>query len=122
MKSDTRISRISSRIASARVDNGTACERRVRLPTFSRSGGITHNPASRSISDHFAPITSPVRDAVRSKNSSAARATLSISRSLASEGRGVPVGQGGEIAARNDLAGLAIELAGLLHLGELFGQ
>ena len=35
-------------------------------------------------------------------------------------GRGV--GQGGEIAARNDLAGLAIELAGLLHLGESFGQ
>ena len=66
-------------MAIARLLSGTWCS----FPPFMRSAGTVHTPVSRSISDHFAPITSEVRAAVRMANSRARAEMLSRSRSSA---------------------------------------
>ena len=62
--------------ASARSLNGTRCS----LPAFIRSAGTVQTLADRSISLQRAPMTSPVRAAVRMANSSARAAKPSCSR------------------------------------------
>ena len=59
--------------SSARRASGTRC----RLPVFMRSPGIVHVAASRSISSHRAPRTSPLRQAVRTSISNASFALAS---------------------------------------------
>ena len=56
-------------------DSGTRCG----LRDFMRSAGTFHSPASKSISDHAAPRTSPERAAVRMANSRAP-AALALGR------------------------------------------
>ena len=51
----------------ARSHSGTLCS----LPAFMRSAGTFQTSVPRSISDHLAPITSPVRPAVNIINSNA---------------------------------------------------
>ena len=51
-------------------------------PAFIRPAGMVHSFASRSNSAHVAPVTSPVRAAVRIVNSSAARLMLLPVRSV----------------------------------------
>ena len=58
---------ILPRIANARAHSGTLCSR----PAFIRSAGTVQTSVPRSISDHLAPITSPVRPAVNIINSNA---------------------------------------------------
>ena len=60
-------SRDSRSTARARVDSGTRCSRFV----FIRPAGMRHSRASRSISFHSAPRTSPLRHAVSTRNSNA---------------------------------------------------
>ena len=55
------------RISIAGVDSGTRCSR----PAFMRTAGTDHSAFPVSISLHLAPITSPVRAAVRIRNSNA---------------------------------------------------
>jgi hypothetical protein len=61
MKSDIRAPRTFSTIASAGSLSGTRCSR----PAFIRLAGMVQTPASRSISLHCAPRTSPDRAAVK---------------------------------------------------------
>jgi hypothetical protein len=63
-------------IASARSDSGTENTSRV----FIRSGGMVQIALSRSISRHVAPSVSPVRVAVRIRNTSASAAMPSDDR------------------------------------------
>ena len=70
---------ISSRMASARADSGTRCSR----CAFMRAAGTVQVLSSKSISFQRAPITSPVRAAVRIKNSSPRAAIASRVRKLA---------------------------------------
>jgi hypothetical protein len=63
--------------SAARLLNGTVCT----LPAFMCPAGTVHSPAARSISSHLAPITSPVRAAVRMVNSRARAAMPSRWRS-----------------------------------------
>ena len=69
-------------VDSAGADSGTRCS----FPAFMRSAGIVHTAPLRSISDQRAPITSPVRAAVRIANSSARALTPSLAQ-LGHEGR-----------------------------------
>ena len=69
----------SLRSAIARPHSGTRCS----MPAFIREAGIVHTRASRLISPHCAPRTSPVRAAVRIVNSSARAATPVCLRSSA---------------------------------------
>jgi hypothetical protein len=52
--------------------SGTECA----LPAFILPAGIVHVAASRSISSHVAPMTSPERAAVRMARASACAAAL----------------------------------------------
>ena len=54
-------------IAKARLDKGTRCSRRA----FILTAGTVQVAASRSISDHSAPLTSPALAAVSTINSNA---------------------------------------------------
>ena len=64
-KSLSRIALHRSRIAAAAAESGTRCSR----PAFIRAAGTTQTLSRRSTSSHRAPITSPVRAAVRIRNS-----------------------------------------------------
>ena len=71
--------RQASRISIARSQSGTRCTR----PPFMRAAGTVHMRAARSISDHFAPNTSPDRAALRMQNSSAQAPMPCASRNCA---------------------------------------
>src|SRR4051812_33029381 len=67
-KHEVRTASIALSTATARSENGTRWTR----PAFIRSAGTVQTRASRSISCHRAPSTSPERAATRIANSSAA--------------------------------------------------
>ena len=82
-------------ISTARGESGTRCSRRV----FVRAAGIVHVPLVKSTSDQRAPSTSPVRAAVKMRNSKASFAIspISLSRKVLHEGRYVGVRHGGMV-------------------------